>query len=145
MLPVCPKCDIKMIVLSMHDVEIDMCHRCRGVWLDAGELEEIVRQTGATADDALMRALEGEGQDTKARKYMCPRCDTSMRQLAVKCPDGGDLIIERCVHAHGLWFDEHELQKLLTGFSSICGTAATVEFLNDFFGVNPDRTGLSHQ
>ena len=38
---VCPRCGGLMDIESAEDTEIDVCLTCRGVWLDAGELEDL--------------------------------------------------------------------------------------------------------
>lgn len=40
----CPRCDGRLHEKTFEDVTIDQCDRCHGVWLDAGELEQIVRE-----------------------------------------------------------------------------------------------------
>ena len=40
----CPKCGGDLEERDMHDVKVDVCTQCSGVWLDAGELE-LLRQT----------------------------------------------------------------------------------------------------
>ena len=35
----CPRCDGSLTVTQRDGVEIDMCAKCRGVWLERGELE----------------------------------------------------------------------------------------------------------
>lgn len=37
----CPKCFGPLKEQSYRDVNIDRCHTCKGVWLDAGELERL--------------------------------------------------------------------------------------------------------
>ncbi|MFN0091711.1 MAG: zf-TFIIB domain-containing protein [Acidimicrobiales bacterium] len=37
----CPKCQAPMRTVNRDGVHIDQCTRCRGVFLDAGELEQI--------------------------------------------------------------------------------------------------------
>jgi uncharacterized protein len=37
----CPNCSTEMMLSNKNGVEIDHCPRCRGVWLDRGELEKI--------------------------------------------------------------------------------------------------------
>jgi ribosomal protein L37AE/L43A len=37
----CPKCDGTLVELSHEEVRIDRCNKCNGVWLDAGELEQL--------------------------------------------------------------------------------------------------------
>lgn len=37
----CPKCDGKLIEGDFQGIKIDVCDKCSGVWLDAGELAQI--------------------------------------------------------------------------------------------------------
>ncbi|WP_419251945.1 zf-TFIIB domain-containing protein [Caulobacter sp. ErkDOM-YI] len=38
----CPNCDGSMQAVNRAGVEFDMCPKCRGVWLDRGELEKLM-------------------------------------------------------------------------------------------------------
>lgn len=38
----CLKCDGIMVETSFADVKMDVCNKCHGVWLDAGELAVIL-------------------------------------------------------------------------------------------------------
>jgi len=40
----CPRCSGKLHETSYDEVTIDRCDTCQGIWLDAGELENIVSQ-----------------------------------------------------------------------------------------------------
>jgi ribosomal protein L37AE/L43A len=40
----CPKCDGKLHTGSFETVQVDMCDKCGGVWLDAGELQQIMHK-----------------------------------------------------------------------------------------------------
>ena len=42
-LPQCPKCEGRLIEVSLEGVQIDRCNKCHGVWLDAGELETLTK------------------------------------------------------------------------------------------------------
>lgn len=37
----CPKCDGKLVESDFHGINIDVCNKCHGVWLDAGELAQL--------------------------------------------------------------------------------------------------------
>lgn len=39
----CPKCDGTLMEMVHEGVVIDRCDKCNGVWLDAGELEQLTR------------------------------------------------------------------------------------------------------
>ena len=41
----CPQCRSEMVTQRRHGVEVDLCPFCRGVWLDRGELDQIVERS----------------------------------------------------------------------------------------------------
>ena len=44
----CPVCaETQLVLAERQGIEIDYCPRCRGVWLDRGELDKIIER-GAT-------------------------------------------------------------------------------------------------
>ena len=43
----CPACKVDLVMTERKDVEIDYCPKCRGVWLDRGELDEIIKKSAA--------------------------------------------------------------------------------------------------
>ena len=43
----CPRCDGRLHEMVFDDVRIDRCDKCHGVWLDAGELEQIIHEENA--------------------------------------------------------------------------------------------------
>jgi hypothetical protein len=43
----CPKCGMDLHTLARGRVEVDTCFNCQGVWLDAGELEQVIAQGDA--------------------------------------------------------------------------------------------------
>jgi len=46
----CPACgSVNLVMSERQGIEIDYCPRCRGVWLDRGELDKIIdRSQGAS-------------------------------------------------------------------------------------------------
>ena len=115
MMPVCPKCDTGLFILKSKSVEVDYCENCRGVWLDAGELEQLA---GSPFPD-FQRQL---GTIPPGKKHLCPRCDAPLAEISAP----GNLTLDKCLNGHGLWLDADELQQLLA--------TSNVPYLNDIFG-----------
>src|SRR3712207_3362154 len=55
----CPACRVDLVMSERHGVEIDYCPRCRGVWLDRGELDKILER-GATELGGRAGSLPGD-------------------------------------------------------------------------------------
>lgn len=43
----CPACQDTLTMSERQGVEIDFCPKCRGVWLDRGELDKILEREAA--------------------------------------------------------------------------------------------------
>lgn len=41
----CPICNVPLLMAERQGVEIDYCPKCRGIWLDRGELEKIIERS----------------------------------------------------------------------------------------------------
>ena len=58
----CPVCsDADLVMSERQGIEVDYCPRCRGVWLDRGELDKIIERAtreerGDDDDDARRRS-----------------------------------------------------------------------------------------
>ena len=99
-----------MITLELADVEIDHCIECGGIWLDAGELELLLGETAKARQ--LLDAFKVDSTSTeKPRK--CPICRKKMRKIIVG-PTKPALLIDKCRRGDGLWFDNGELEDIVS-------------------------------
>ncbi len=57
----CPVCNVALTMTERQGVEIDYCPRCRGVWLDRGELDKIIERSS----DALPRSANEARYDDR--------------------------------------------------------------------------------
>lgn len=48
----CPNCNETLVMTDRQGVEIDYCPKCRGVWLDRGELDKIIERSAAYEQQA---------------------------------------------------------------------------------------------
>lgn len=48
----CPIDDTDLAMTERQGIEIDYCPKCRGVWLDRGELDKIIERSTAAAPEA---------------------------------------------------------------------------------------------
>jgi|ERR1051326_4575715 Zn-finger nucleic acid-binding protein len=140
MISVCPRCDKALFILEYEGIAVDFCHHCRGLWLDAGELELLLKHSGAAPQDRLLTFQQEQGSPSKGERMLCPRCDRRMVEVPVQGEDGKQVMIDRCPQGHGLWFDQSELQQLLSFIPTSPGVKKAIEHLNDLLGGPGERT-----
>jgi len=105
---ICPVCKDSMVVLELNEVEIDFCTGCDGIWLDSGELELLLEDIEER--EKLLSTLTTDPAHTE-KPYHCPNCNKKMEKVHVG--ENKDVLIDRCVKGHGLWFDKGELKAVL--------------------------------
>ena len=100
----CARCDIALhpVVVATPDgqrsIELDACARCRGIWFDAGELEQV-----------LGHPLQLRRDDVPPlRRVQCARCQGP---LAIWHAASG-IAIESCDGCRGCFLDEGELTRI---------------------------------
>ncbi|MDD4872885.1 MAG: zf-TFIIB domain-containing protein [Kiritimatiellae bacterium] len=49
----CPKCGMRLIEIDYKGIKVDECSECKGVWLDAGELDVISHMEKSVFDKFL--------------------------------------------------------------------------------------------
>jgi PAT family beta-lactamase induction signal transducer AmpG len=106
----CPKCRADMDQVVHHDVEVDRCTLCNGIWFDAGEIEQLKLKTKKAA--ALIDtgdAAAGKQRNT-IDDYRCPRCSGTMIKMVD--PEQRHIWYEKCSDCHGSFFDAGEFRDL---------------------------------
>jgi Zn-finger nucleic acid-binding protein len=55
----CPRCDAKLNEFQVNHLVLDRCPRGHGLWFDAGELRQLLAQSGASKTVAFLNDLFG--------------------------------------------------------------------------------------
>ncbi|CAB4592367.1 unannotated protein [freshwater metagenome] len=64
----CPTCtETDLVMTDRQGVEIDYCPKCRGVWLDRGELDKIIERSSQPAPSS--RRDDDDWDDDDKYKY----------------------------------------------------------------------------
>ncbi len=64
----CPIDQTELMMSDRNGVEIDYCPKCRGVWLDRGELDKIIERSGS-ANQAPTRPESRAANVTPSERY----------------------------------------------------------------------------
>jgi Zn-finger nucleic acid-binding protein len=59
----CPVDSADLLMAERHGVEIDYCPKCRGIWLDRGELDKIIEQADGRSGDRERNDDDRERED----------------------------------------------------------------------------------
>jgi len=101
----CPKCWVEAKKEKMEafgpDVIIDVCPKCRGIWLDQGELKKI------TGNRKLSDFLTKEIGTQSKSELVCPGCGGLM-----DIERADDVEVDVCLECNGVWLDAGELDEL---------------------------------
>lgn len=130
----CPVCKNAMITLELSEVEIDYCTECRGIWLDAGELELLLADRQKARE--LLESFS-TNTETSERARKCPICLKKMEKITVSgaVPP---LLIDRCRKGDGLWFDKGELNDIVNS-AELDEDNKIQKLLADMFGCEEKK------
>lgn len=111
----CPRCKRNLTEATYENVRIDRCAECGGVWLDTGEMEQVLecyekKFSGEQVSKAMSSASAGVTETENESVENCPICVKRMNPLNFNYSSG--IIIDVCPTGHGLWFDGKELEAV---------------------------------
>jgi Zn-finger nucleic acid-binding protein len=62
----CPICsDSSLVISERQGIEIDYCPKCRGVWLDRGELDKIIERSTEVFDEGRTKSFDNQRNDDR--------------------------------------------------------------------------------
>ncbi len=104
----CPKCNAPMEQVQVEATQVDRCTRCRGLWFDALEDQDI---RGTEAAETLDTAATPPEPGRKEQGSIdCPRCKTRMIRMVDRL--GKRIQYESCPRCHGKFLDAGEFRAL---------------------------------
>ena len=109
---ICPVCKSDMIVVEYHNIELDYCTDCKGVWFDSGELELMLKSYQVEGIEPFIENISNSPDTPSSEKrWKCPICSRKMRKKTIG--EQPRLLIDMCGKGHGLWFDGGEITQLI--------------------------------
>jgi len=110
----CPRCDSKLNLLQIEEINFRECRRCDGLWADAETFENVCvsRESQAAVLGFIStrhRAAENV-ISAKVNYVPCPDCRQLMNRSNFARSSG--VIIDLCKN-HGVWFDAEELPRII--------------------------------
>lgn len=103
----CPDDKNQLEQETLHNIQVDFCHKCGGIWLDQGE---IVRVRKLAANQ--IKEFEVKATDQLPGRSSAPPCPVCNQVLQPFNYAGGGATLERCPNLHGLWVPASEVEKI---------------------------------
>jgi Zn-finger nucleic acid-binding protein len=103
----CPKCQQELESVVVHEVDVDRCPGCEGLWFDRSELGRLIN----VSKEELAPLLKGRmdpGLDVRVGS--CPRDAESL--VRVKSVRDREVVLDFCCECQGVWLDSGELRRL---------------------------------
>ena len=120
----CIKCHTDMLPQMVHDVEVDICPNCGGLWLDRDEIRALSEKSDAQLSD--LRAILNEAgpkkpTDRSTVEEPCPACGAKMTLAHL-----GPINIEHCPSCDGIYLDKGELDRAIETINTKDADIATI-------------------
>lgn len=106
----CVKCNSILDRATFQGLEVDLCPKCGGLWLDRGEItraaklpeDELARLRG------LLTGQPGPPPVPTPNKAPCPACPGTLAEVVL-----GTVHVDYCGKCHGIFLDRGELEDAL--------------------------------
>ena len=109
---ICPVCKHDMIVVEYHNIELDYCTGCKGVWFDSGELELLLTSPSLEKAKLFLDNIRDSSEAVSSeKKRKCPLWGHKMKKTTIG--EQPEILIDMCSEEHGLWFDGGEVTQLV--------------------------------
>ena len=109
----CPRDGTSLEKVSILQMELDKCHKCDGIWCDAGEMERMRELRAAGIEEAIgAKYGDPEYREGATDGYMrCPGCSGRLQRYSYSYVTPIEL--DRCEKCFGIWLDDTELDKVV--------------------------------
>ena len=111
----CPACGHILKQHTYHDLVVDVCPSCGGIWFDPGEMKDYIEFLLTDRDDIPNADIEFDREialadKTPERTRSCPQCLAPMGKLNFAYDS--NVILDSCPSCEGVWTDGGEIRKL---------------------------------
>ena len=112
-----PRCSGTLRSTEYDGQIVEVCSRCEGEWLQAGELQRIAEhhdEVFTSEEIASLAAVEREiftSENDDHDELNCPVCENA-RMEHFNYADTSGIILHKCLRCGGIWMDKDQLRKV---------------------------------
>ena len=104
----CPQCNEKELTKdNINGIMIDYCSECGGLWLDKGELNNIIHQHDGDVEFCTEEHIENSTKTT----LPCPNCQNE-KLIEVNFIEYSNIRISFCQVCNGIWLKKGDLENI---------------------------------
>ena len=102
----CVKCNSVLDRATFQGLEVDLCPKCGGLWLDRGEITRAAKMPEAELERLRGLLTDGKGPPPLPTENIapCPACPGSLAEVLL-----GTVHVDYCNKCHGIFLDRGEL------------------------------------
>lgn len=112
----CPVCKIPLKNIQYEGQNVDICINCEGIWLDEGELQQVIK--GLLSEKKVDYQTVKEAYRNKPTIYnrekmpirICPKCNMGMYVFNYYADS--NVFLDRCSSCGGIWADKGEIEQV---------------------------------
>ncbi|HEY3359777.1 MAG TPA: zf-TFIIB domain-containing protein [Polyangia bacterium] len=106
----CVKCTSILDKSMIGDIEVDLCPKCGGLWLDYGEVAKlaVLPEPELTPLHDLLQGAGGPPPVPSESKAHCPACPGDLKEVVL-----GRIHIDYCTKCKGMFLDQGELEAAI--------------------------------
>lgn len=124
----CPKCNLELKPKNIGPVQVDECHKCKGIWFDKEELRQAKDSTDSDLNwmdfDIWKHADKFKAKESSLR---CPVCKVTTHKIHYgETP----IEIDYCSKCHGTWLDKDEFEKIIEALNEELLTKSFKEYIS---------------
>ena len=114
---ICPRHLSNLSTITYESEHIDRCNECGGIWLDSDELGRINADRTEAFKSSDHQDIAADESTTKVSAEIdlcvslnCAACRMPMTRFNYGYNSG--IVVDKCVHGHGIWLDNKELERI---------------------------------
>jgi hypothetical protein len=107
----CPNDNEKLEKVLFHNVEVDYCPKCLGIWFDIDELRFVKDNKDENLNWLDVDLWRDKGRfDVVRIKKFCPVCRVGLQEIRY---DDSKVKIDFCKMCNGVWLDRGEFKQIM--------------------------------
>ncbi len=111
----CPACSSHLERKKYHEIAVDTCPTCRGIWFDQNELVPFIHLFLEDHQDLPNSTIQLSKTITSIDRLnepcrCCPRCEQPLKKINYAYDS--NIIVDKCVSCDGVWADGPEVKQL---------------------------------